>query len=532
MSGGLTQLVAYGAQDMFLTGQPQITFFRVIYKRHTNFAVESMENTFIGSAGFGKKAQIEIVRNGDLITKTYLKVVIPATLLQVNQSSNPNTTFDGKWAWVTKLGHAIINSIEFTIGGGQIDKHYGDWLNIWYELARNFAQDRGYDKMIGNYPELTRLSTTHPAATLYIPLQFYFNRNDGLALPLIALQYHDVRLNFEFNSLEECIVYNGSTLPSQLRQTQFDYASVFVDYVFLDNIERKHFAQESHEYLIEQLQFTGAESARQTSLSTQLQFNHPVKTLYWAIKLDKYTSGRQFLAYDVVQENMNLMASKRFVLRCAQYDTTKNPTELAIDAFGRVEINRLIPNNSFLRAIFLRLDAVVGNAANLTVKNVSVTGDLLTIQELSMPTSEMFNNVPLDIPETSDGHPKYDVTIRQFDNYGLYLNRTGNPVKEALIQLNGHDRFTKRDGNYFNYVQPYQHYTNTPSDGINIYSFALTPENHQPSGTCNMSRIDKSILQLTLDSEITKADNKLFIYAVNYNVLRIMGGMGGVAFAN
>ena len=159
MTGGLIQLVSYGVEDLFLTRDPQITFFKVVYRRHTNFAIEAIENTFSGSADFSKKVQCQIVRNGDLINKVYLKVTLSGTSIST-----------GKWAWVSKLGHNIINNVELNIGGTAIDKHYGDWLNVWYELARNFAHDKGYDRMIGNTLDLLTMSTSHQSTVLYVPL--------------------------------------------------------------------------------------------------------------------------------------------------------------------------------------------------------------------------------------------------------------------------------------------------------------------------------------------------------------------------
>ena len=521
MSGGLMQLVAYGAQDAYLTGNPTITFFKVVYRRHTNFAVESIENTFSGSASFGKRVQCQIVRNGDLITRTYLKVTLP----------NATLTGTKKWAWVSKLGHSLIKNVELNIGGTQIDKHYGDWLNMWYELSRNTAQEKGYNKMIGNTSELCSLANTHDRTVVYVPLQFFFCKNEGLALPLIALQYHDVRINFEFRTLEECLLYTKNVnVNTDLKDLQFVDASLYVDYVFLDTEERKKFAQNAHEYLVEQLQFTGEESVSQTNQKFKLNFNHPTKALYWAVKLGKYTNGSAFLAYGSNLEEMRLLATKRFLLRCAKYASATALDDTALNNKLTVDVGLTSPNTTRFSEIdgrYLAVDA-------LDVDNISVFGRLLTDVELSTDVATLFGSFvgTVNAATTSDGHVNNDVVVRQWDNYGLYLNRVGNPVTSGLVQLNGHNRFSERDGNYLNYVQPWQHHNCTPADGINMYSFALHPEDHQPSGTCNMSRIDNTMLSLTLDNAVTLGDNKISIYAVNYNVLRILSGMGGLAYSN
>jgi len=386
MGGGLMQLVAYGAQDIYLTGNPQITFFKVVYRRHTNFSMEAIEQTFNGSADFGKRVTCTVSRNGDLMHKVYLQVTVPAN-------------DDG--GFCANLGHALIKYAEVEIGGQRIDKHYGDWMHIWNELSQEAGKKTGYGLMTGATAGLTA------ETDLYIPLEFWFCRNPGLALPLIALQYHEVKVNIEFRALSELTDDVGLSLSA---------ASLYVDYIYLDTDERRRFAQVSHEYLIEQVQFTGDESVSSISNKIKLNFNHPCKELVWVVQRDSSVTSMQ----------------------------------------------------------------------------------------------------------------RFDYTDK--DNV--------NPVLIAKLQLNGHDRFSERMGRYFNLVQPYQHHTNVPKAGINVYSFGLKPEEHQPSGTCNMSRIDNATLQLTLTANSLKTDAgvaddaKVRVYATNYNVLRIMSGMGGLAYSN
>jgi len=536
------QLVAYGAQDVYLTGNPQITFFKVVYRRHTNFAVENIEQVFNGSADFGRKVTCQISRNGDLITKMYLRVVLPA------YTSDDATK---KWAWVSRVGHVFVDNVELEIGGTRIDKQYGNWLNIWYELARNWAHDRGYDIMIGNTTDLTTLSQKHDEAILYIPLKFFNNKNDGLAIPLIALQYHEVKLNFEFAKLDSCLNRTSNfSVPTNLTVSQ---ASLYVDYVYLDTEERKRFAQAQHEYLIEQVQFTGSESVNSLQQKFRLNFNHPCKALYWTLQLGRYTSGQTFLAYDAKNiDNTRLEATKRAVLALAQYSGNNLvlTTGISGDVAGIVN-----PFASKYQAFFNRIQPIA-ITTDPVMENITILGELLTLDEISSPVSSLslynttahsssdvtlFDRTGNTIPSVSDGVAILDVVVKQSDNYGTYLNKSGNPIYKVLLQLNGHDRFSERDGNYFNYVQPYQHHSNTPTDGLNMYSFALNPEEHQPSGTCNMSRIDNATLNLTFGksandqtfkSSYLSADSNISIFATNYNVLRIMSGMGGLAYSN
>src|SRR3989304_6826018 len=209
MAGVLMQLVAYGAQDVYLTGNPQITFFKVVYRRHTNFSMECIEHSLNGNPDFGRRSSVCITRNGDLITKIYLFIRLGA----VNPSPG------SKFAWVRRVGHALIHSVEVEIGGSRIDKQYGVWLDIWWELARHAGDgERGFLKMIGDVPELIEYNDQDkPEYLLYVPLKFWFNRHVGLALPLIALQYHEVRFHFEFTNLERLIVANAAFKANDLK---------------------------------------------------------------------------------------------------------------------------------------------------------------------------------------------------------------------------------------------------------------------------------------------------------------------------
>jgi len=459
MGGGLLQLVAYGAQDVYLTGNPQITFFKVVYRRHTNFAIEAIQQTPTGSNSLGSRASFQITRNGDLIHRVYFNGKIK------NDNALSGTAHNV--ALVPNFGQRLLKTVELEIGGQRIDKHYSEWLYIWNELSLPMGKRSGYNTMVGaNNSNLCTKLAGQDSYELYVPLEFWFCRNVGLALPLIALQYHEVKINIEYESAANLVDVNVSNLcededkatigctngnkkatnstldftvsdgsGGQQNESRFDGgssislsdANLWVDYVFLDTDERRRFAQLSHEYLIEQLQFTGTDtmtsSASADSMKpVRLNFNHPCKELIWAVK--------------------------------------KN------------DAGTLIPFwNNFSTA--------ENSAVNLTANNYS---------------------------------------------------NSSNPTMQAKIMLNGNDRFAARKGDYFSLVQPYQHHENTPDEnhnGINVYSFALKPEEHQPSGTLNMSRIDTAVLSLS-----SSVAGTIHVYAVNYNVLRILSGMGGLAYSN
>ena len=463
MGGGLLQLVAYGAQDVYLTGNPQITFFKVVYRRHTNFAMEAIEQSFNGNPSIGSRVSVLVTRNGDLINRVYFKGTLK------------NTASSGtKLALVPYYGLRLLKNIELEIGGQRIDKHYSEWLYIWNELSMPVGKKTGYDVMVGgNERNTSVILDGGDEVEVYVPLEFWFCRNVGLALPLIALQYHEVKINIEYANASELVDKTKGNFSYSLVDgipkknandndtnkggtLSLETSQLWVDYIFLDTDERRRFAQLSHEYLIEQLQFTGADkitaSLGDALKSIRMNFNHPVKELIWTIKPDSHSGT--------------------------------NPTTLGI---GEVAGEDSKPYwNNFSSDPFNQYN-------HLTSTGVSDTqGD------------DTNNDVLLTLPT--------------------------NPVRKAKLQLNGNDRFAERDGMYFSTVQPYQHHENTPNHyrlGINVYSFALKPEEHQPSGTLNMSRIDSAHLQVA--SSIT---GLISVYAINYNVLRILSGMGGLAYSN
>ena len=555
MGGGLMQLVAYGAQDVYLSGNPQITFFKVVYRRHTNFAVEPIQQTWNGAADFGRTVTCNVNRNGDLITNMYLAVSLAAV--------KANAAGSVAWGYVRRLGHALIQETKIEIGGSKIDEQYGDWLNVWYELTHKVGQERGYAKMIGDDAALTTITTdAKNPYMMYVPLQYWFNRNNGLALPLIALQYHDVRITLIYNSVANCVNYLGSAAPSLTSLMADSY--LLIDYVYLDSEERKRFAQASHEYLIEQLQFTGSETLNSQSNKYRLNFNHPCKYLIWVPHLDRYANRYQFVSYPT--DGDWAAAKVKFCKLVWLASVLTNATQVTIpnlsgsDPSGNnigelfdltseapFTTNASSPLCALVTAkISAKIIATVGSGVQLAKVEDVLLGDVskVTMADMSNVVSWFSTGLTANKSGVETFLNLNGVsTVNQF-NYGNYLDGTDNPVCNGKLQLNGHDRFQNRDGYYFNYVQPYQHFENTPADGINVYSFALRAQDHQPTGTCNFSRIDNATLQVDvgLGNQYTSgyasnynlgaSSSVLNIYTQNYNVLRVMSGMAGTAYSN
>jgi hypothetical protein len=550
MGGALMQLVAYGAQDVFLTGTPEITFWKVSYRRHTNFAMESIEQTFSGQADFGRRVTCTISRNGDLCYRTYLQVTLPEINQNMANSGAPGVPNSGVYArWLDYIGEQLIAQVEVEIGGQRIDRQYGDWMHIWNQLTLSSEQEKGYYKMIGHTTQLTYITDptfadisgpcaasggpsqvcaprkSLPETTLYIPLLFWFCRNPGLALPLIALQYHEVKINLDIRPLGECLwavstlgATSGTQSVTQAYQQSLVAASLYIDYIFLDTDERRKMAQNPHEYLIEQLQFTGDESVGSSSNKIKLNFNHPCKELIWVVQPDANVDYCSSLSADS-------LLFKTLGAQAFNYTDAIDALPSAVHAFGG-------PAETAGSTAFINASGLFQMAG---AADVAGAAGIPTAQEWYNQSSYL----PFDPNQTAgvngSGSTVSDAGTFVLAETALGLHCWGeNPVVTAKLQLNGQDRFSEREGNYFDIVQPWQHHTRNPDTGINVYSFALRPEEHQPSGSCNFSRIDNAVLQLVLSAGTVSgtATAKVRVYAVNYNVLRVMSGMAGIAYSN
>ena len=425
MAGALMQLVAYGAQDVYLTGNPQITFFKVVYRRHTNFAMESMQQTISGNNTLGGRGVCKLARNGDLVGACYFQTTLTHNADDLNN----------------RVGFNLLSNVELRIGGQRIDRQSNRWMLVWTNLTNSTNANTLLDTMVspdggdlnvgdGSAGTLRGLQTTYgnvaAGQNLVVPLQFSFCRNPGLALPLIALQYHDVELVFNYNTGGNiCQQGAGPVAAPGMSQT-----SLMVDYIFLDTEERKNFAQNPHEYLIETVQ-EQQQSVTPGANSLRLDFNHPVKELIW-------------------------FGQEGNVAQNADNETNHD------------------------------------NFTNLTTSDLAAGGD--------------------------NGE-------NQAINAGM-----ANLMTNSVLRLNGQDRFDQQNASYFNFVQPYQYHSGVPLLGLNVYSFALKPEEHQPSGTCNFSRIDNASLNVTVPNGAQNCTAT--VLAHGYNVLRVASGMGGLAYSN
>ena len=481
MSGGLIQLVAYSVYDIFLTQEPEITFFKIVYRRHTCFTIEQIPQHFVSKPDFGKKTSCVISKNGDLINNMNLVITLPA-IPKFDESDNYL-----RFAWVRRIGYDIIKYIEIEIGNDVIDRHYGEWMNIWYELT--IKKQKRIDMLIGDIKEITEFSDGKKSYKLTIPLNFWFCQSPGLALPILSLKDDDVKVNIEFRDFDQCSIVSpshfvnidrsfahfekdepiingdnnlvgryaghdfltkrlyiqklsdntiskGVTLVGQksgfcvetkgcehiynrsqaLKNIKLKDAYLIVDYIYLDNEERDKFFNGKHEYLIEQLYYSGEKTVDSLNQNIKLDFVHPCKELFWVSQLA-------------------LVQNKKI-------------------------------NDHF----------------NYTDSLVKECGD--------------------------------------------------NLIRKAAILFNGYDKVSIRDIEYFSRDQIYTYYKNSAASGINCFSFAFDPLKFQPNGAANFTKIENVILKLIFKPIINSNLTKLRVYSKVYNILRISCGCSGLAYSS
>jgi len=442
--GGLLQLVAVGKQDAFLTGNPQISFFKMVYRRHTNFAMESQPMYFDGTSNFGNRITCLIPRRGDLLGRVYLDVVLPQLK---DTSGNP-------LSYTNSIGHALIQEISFEVGEQEIDRQTGEWMEVWTQHTTPASQRFALNEMIGRVEPYNVIDITPAASSdglhLLIPLQFYFCRNPGSYLPLLALQYSPIRINITLRPLQQLFwvspppLQDANWLPACSTSvdctTQIKSMLLWGDFVYLDVEERRQFVSQTHEYLIEQVQYTPPFSvtSNQNTVSIPIEFNHPIKEFFFMVQRDSMQNRNEWFNY----------------------------SNLAIGEYTAPQILPYLNSNA--------------------------------------PASRI------------------------------------DMINTAKLQLDGYDRFMDRSPQYFRLQQPYEHHTATPINSfIYNYSFALRPEDIQPTGSMNASRIDSIVWQLQMNTVLTnptitpwqqRGNCSIKVYAHNYNVFRVINGFGGLLF--
>ena len=569
MGGGLIELVAHGVQDIYLIGTPQISFFKVVYKRHTNFSMESIRGVFDGDINFGNKVSISLPRNGDLIHTMTLEVDLPliestrpctssesvSVTSTAAQASNTDFTtasganftilplskalstgdiirftnggiftldanalegatgikgdltvadvFSGETgtmhcsnagggtiSYVNSIGHALIDYVELEIGGQAIDRHYGEWMEIWSLLTTSKSKQFGYTDMIQRYSSDSSLGSFLPGKipgplTTFTPLQFWFCRNVGLALPLVALQYHEVKVNLQFKPLSELHTFG-----------QFKYFTVS-DYSNGDGVLKKNSSTDPD--------FESSDIGKFAVLPNGTTSEITEFTNQNEIKIGNgLTINTDDEIY--IKPNDSLSGNPRIIEARLYADY------IFLDTYERKKFAQM--NHRYL------IEQVQYNEKESFPSN---TTDRKFKLDFNLPVKSMYWVIKLDKTDRDNDMFNFSDTV----NYNV---TTGDPITKAVLQMNGSERFDEREAKYFRLIQPFQKHTTVPNDFIYMYSFALKPENYQPSGACNFSKIDNANLSITFKTGLE--NGSIRVYALNYNILRIFSGMGGLAFSN
>ena len=512
MTGGIIQLVAYGVQDIFLTKDPQITYFKIVYRRHTNFSIETIPQKFKTDPNFGSKVSVILPKSGDLIRKIYVVVELPNISSFVEDDVISEKL---KIAWVKNLGFAIIKSVEIEIGGQSIDKHYGEWLYIWHELVG--PKDRGFDIMIGNIPSVTNFTNGKDSVRIYVPLQFWFCRKAGLALPIVSLQYNEIKINLELNEAKKCYINAPKNYievyDDIVQYKQFEYIEQHINgitatgkFIHFDSITKRLYynriSNTSFKSLIFATELTLAEAKIEIRKSIHDKYNIVGVTSNFK-SMPKINSSEKISSFPKL---LNFNIKKCFLL--VEYIFLDIDERLK---FSQGKHEYLIEQVQFS-----------GNRS-IDSTNMRVNAGF------SHPCKEIIWVCQLNyLTETrNNDFFNYTSDYKYIDN--KYIGK--NIINNETIVFNGHDRVSMRSADYFDTVQPYQHHSFYPNTGINLYSFCLFPEQYQPSGSANLSKIDNMDLQFnTINSSDIINNTTLKLYGVVYNVLRISNGLCGLVF--
>jgi hypothetical protein len=579
MGGGLMQLIATGVMDTYLTGNPQITYFKSVYRRYTNFSMESRKLNFNGTTNFNGTNICTISKGPDLLYKVYLQTKLPEikeTLADKNYLA---------FRWLNWVGHRLIKNSKIIIGGVEIDKNPGEWLHLWNELSQKNGQQEAYAEMVGNVPGLTQISSIKGDGTteqtvckeynLFIPLQFWFCKNPGMAIPLVALKYSNVEIEIEFEKLDKLIwasLQNTTQIKSKIGDSALSTkpsleAHIYADYIYLDIDERKRFSNNQHEYLIELVQEKGTTNFEGSSTSTSninktftLTFTHPVKELIWIIQPTEFTSKKycqskggcqpfnftdqfDYSGFSGTPEpsfGPGMVGGRRNNNLWYGLPSVKLPyvKDIIEPDFSKSDSDSPHPFYTEIDAVSTLTSAGAVEKTNLKQSGYDYiskyyTGgnDLSTEKTIE---NCIGNNSSIFYDSAGESGSSNNTTngIWSNSNLNLKLIDTGvNPTVNASIWMNGVRRFDEREGTYFNTIQPYQHHTNSPAVGINVYSFSIEPENHQPSGTCNFSKIDDAQINITVTEQASKRNLHMRVYALSYSILRISNGAAGLAYS-
>lgn len=561
MAGGIIQLLYRGALDMYILGNPEITFFKTVFRRYTRFSLEIHENNFTDDPNFGTKNRTKVYPLGDLITDMVMRVRLPEVVLEEGEM----------FAWTNNIGNALLECVRLEIGGQIMDRMYGIWLQIWYELAdnKNKKHDVAHNVMIGNTSNLTGYNNIDkPQKDLFIPLYFWFSRYIGTALPILGLHYHDTYVVVDFTELEKLCIYNETFLNSdKLATLNIQYAAVRITYAYISVEERERFLDNMNEYLIEQIQYNGQDFSLTNKQFYRLDFNYPSKELIWFLQNGNFITNKKFLCYTSTNTNISwintIINSSEQLIR-SSFILLLSPDIITGDDGNDIIISdgETLPEDIIQPELYMQIikqtETQIGNINiinnsddlafwfnynSLLLNNVSLMDKISATITITDENDVLITNLTTTIDITDISVPivnmvdtrlkSDDVYVNLFNNYGSYIDRSTSPITTSALWLDSVERVNERGTKFFNYLQPYLHHSKVPPLGLHNYNFCINPEELQPSGYINFSHIKKINLILKISNEQVKnRDSIVHIFDVNYNVLRVGNGLAGIAYTD
>lgn len=525
-AGGLQQLVNYGGQDIYLTGEPQVTHFKTVYRRSTSFAMEPihLDPEVIPTLSTTNHSAIrfKIDRNADLVGDMYLVLDLPPIY----------STEEEAFTWVEYLGEQIIYSTQIELDGQQLDKQYMQWMHIWYQLTLPPGKKASYEAMIGYTQDMVLPSTYYgaytPTATptinskrLYIPLALWFTSNPGLYLPLIALQYNQMYVNLELTELNRWFTMwyhmsprqyyefaTAATLPAPTIPTNS------VDFDMLSALNTSSLPN----------------TPAQTLLTTLNAGGWGPDTYFWKFVNGTQTPGGWVPNFQLLVNYIYLDEDerKRFAATSHEYliFQVQQQTFTGQKDAASMDIVFQHPTTELIVAV-QRSDVYYTNEwFNYTNCLFRYPSDS---EQFSLNIGQYTKSVELETANIPTCLPSFPPV----QNATFINHQEKNICYDVQLLINGENRFRPLDFSYFENVQPFRYHTNGALPGIMLYSFSLNPEEHQPAGTANFSRFQRVQLNLSMRNPTDPLiDYTVYVFARNYQVLRIMGGIGSVAFSN
>lgn len=486
MGLGLLYLISKGSENKYFTKDPQITFFKKVYRRHTNFSIENVNQYFKTTADFGRKVSVIVSKNADLIGMIYLNVKLPSIPIATHQSLPDNIK---QFRWVDKIGLALIKSIDLEIGGILINRLYSDWLNIWNELTIGYGNKRGYNNMIGNVKKLTEFSNGKDSYNLTIPINLWFTQESGLHLPITALNYHNVKIDIEFNTFDKCYI-----------ETPNKYITINEDFVLFNPNER----------IIQNINGI-------LNIGEFIYFDTFTKRLYYRQIKGTFETNTN---YNIIGEDSNYnisIAANTIVVTDNYY-------------------NNIIPSlsDSYLMINYVYLDEVERKYFNSNEHTYLIPlVENITTQSISNNNFSYKLNIKNPVKLLVwRCILKDNINNNNMFDYSMYPIEKKNIIEKIKLYINSVERTEIDDYQYYMLLENFKSKFNS-TDNIYSYSFSLEPKEYQPSGSMNFSKVDDAYLQLTLNKNINyQTQVEISGYSYHYNILRIKNGYGGLEYYN